>query len=73
MDAGSAGHLCKAGDRFFDLSTGDHHQIGELIDDDDDVGQMSMIKHFPLGNFNLRKILFHEIDDVIVVQLLLSF
>ena len=72
MNACSAGHLCQAGDRFLNLATGDHHQVGKLIDDDDDVGKMSMLKHFPLGNLNLWKVLFHKIDYVIVVQLLLS-
>ena len=39
MDAGSAGHLCEALDRGFDLLAGDHHQVGHFVDDDDDERQ----------------------------------
>ncbi len=37
MDAGGARHLRQALDGAFDLLAGNHHQIGHLIDDDDDV------------------------------------
>ncbi len=36
VDADGAGHLGDPGDRRFDIGAGDHHQIGELIDDRDD-------------------------------------
>jgi hypothetical protein len=39
VDAGGARHLGEALDRAFDLLAGDHHQVGHLVDDDDDVGQ----------------------------------
>ena len=37
VDARGAGELRDAGDRGLDLVGGDHHQVGELVDDDDDV------------------------------------
>ena len=39
MDADGAGHLREARDRFFHVAGVDHHQVGQLVDDDDDVGQ----------------------------------
>ena len=39
MDADGARHLREAGDRFFDVGLIEHHQVGELVDDDHDVGQ----------------------------------
>ena len=39
MDADGARHLRQPRDRLFDLVAGDHHQVGQLVDDDDDVGQ----------------------------------
>ena len=39
MDAGGARHLREALDRALDVLAGDHHQVGHLVDDDDDVGQ----------------------------------
>ena len=39
MDAGRARHLRQALDRAFDILAGDHHQVGHLVDDDDDIGQ----------------------------------
>ena len=39
VDAGGAGHLGEALDRAFDVLAGDHHQVGHLVDDDDDIGQ----------------------------------
>ena len=38
VDAGGAGHLRQALDGALDLLAGDHHQVGHLVDDDDDVG-----------------------------------
>ena len=37
MNAGSTRFLRQTGDEFFDLLAGDHHQIRQFIDDDDDV------------------------------------
>ena len=39
VDAGGARHLGEALDGAFDVLAGDHHQVGHLVDDDDDVGQ----------------------------------
>jgi hypothetical protein len=39
VDAGGARHLRQALHRAFDVLAGDHHQVGHLVDDDDDVGQ----------------------------------
>jgi hypothetical protein len=38
VDAHRAGHLGEAHDRFFNLATGNHHQVSQLIDHDDDEG-----------------------------------
>jgi hypothetical protein len=38
VDAGGAGHLREALDRTLDVLAGDHHQVGHLVDDDDDIG-----------------------------------
>ena len=38
VDAGGARHLGEALHRAFDVLAGDHHQVGHLVDDDDDVG-----------------------------------
>src|SRR5690606_12562848 len=35
-----AGHLCEPCDRPFDLLTGRHHQVGQLIHDHDDIGKV---------------------------------
>ena len=43
VDAGGARHLRQALDRAFDLLAGDHHQVGHLVDDDDDVGHRRKI------------------------------
>ena len=39
VDAGGARHLRQALHRAFDVLAGDHHQVGHLVDDDDDIGQ----------------------------------
>ena len=39
VHAGGARHLRQALHRAFDVLAGDHHQVGHLVDDDDDVGQ----------------------------------
>ena len=39
MDADGARHLRQPGDRFLDFVARHHHQVGELVDDDDDEGQ----------------------------------
>ena len=46
MNPNGASHLRQACDRFFDIGTIEHHQVGELIDDDDDVGQGFLIDIF---------------------------
>ena len=39
MDAGGARHLREALHRALDVLAGDHHQVGHLVDDDDDEGK----------------------------------
>ena len=39
VDAGGARHLRQTLDRALDVLASDHHQVGHLVDDDDDVGQ----------------------------------
>ncbi len=39
VDADGARHLREAADRLLDLLAGHHHQVGQLVDDDDDEGQ----------------------------------
>ena len=48
VDAGGARHLREALHRAFDVLAGDHHQVGHLVDDDDDVGQRLEIELFLL-------------------------
>lgn len=38
VDAGGAGELRETGDVRLDLGGGDHHEVGEFVDDRDDVG-----------------------------------
>ena len=37
MDSGGATHLGKTDDKFFYFISRDEHEVGELVDDDDDV------------------------------------
>ncbi len=46
VDADGAGHLREAGDGLFDVRAVEHHQVGELVDDDDDVGQRLLVDVF---------------------------
>ena len=39
MDADRACHLRQPRDRLLDLLARGHHQVGELVDDHDDIGQ----------------------------------
>ena len=39
VDADGARHLRQPADRFLDLVARHHHQVGQLVDDDDDEGQ----------------------------------
>ena len=39
VDADGPGQLGQAGDAALDLLGADHHQLGQLVDDDDDVGE----------------------------------
>ena len=45
MDARRARLLREARDQFFDLLADDHHHVGELVDDDDDVRQRLEVRH----------------------------
>ena len=40
MDTGGTGFLRDAADVIFDLFASNHHQIGQLVDNDGNVGQM---------------------------------
>ena len=55
MDTGGSRELGKPGDAGFDLGRCDHHEVGELVDDRDNVGQS-------FGN--LRAIVEHGIDPL---------
>ena len=48
MDAGRARHLGEALDRAFDVLAGDHHQVGHLVDDDDDIGHRRQVHRLAL-------------------------
>ena len=39
MDSHGARHLGEPCDGFLDLATGDHHEVSEFVDRDDDVGE----------------------------------
>ena len=39
VNAGGARHLCEALDGTFNILAGDHHEIGHLVDDDDEIRQ----------------------------------
>jgi hypothetical protein len=43
MNADGTGHLRQPGDGFLDIGTIEHHEVGQLIDDDDDVRQRFLI------------------------------
>ena len=43
VDADSAGHLRQPRDRLFHVGAVEHHQVGKLVDDDDDVGQRLLV------------------------------
>ena len=45
MDAGGTGLLREARNQLLDLLAHDHHQIGELVDDDHDERQRSQFRH----------------------------
>ena len=49
VDADGAGHLGEAGDGLFDVGAVEHHQVGELVDDDDDVGQRLLVLRLRRG------------------------
>ena len=36
MDSGCSGKLCQTADGFFHISRSNHHQIGKLVDDDNE-------------------------------------
>ncbi len=44
VDAGRARHLRQALDRGFHLFSGDQHQVGHFVDDDDDIGQRRQVE-----------------------------
>jgi hypothetical protein len=64
MDAHRARHLCEAGDRFLDLVAGDHHQVCQLVDHDDDERQRlrRVVTLRPVG-------ILEQMTDVAVVLL----
>src|SRR5262249_10462783 len=39
MNSHRPSHLCQAGDRFFDVVGVDHHQVGQLVDDNYEIGE----------------------------------
>ena len=44
MDANRAGHLRQSRDGSFDVAGVNHHQVGQLVDDDDDVWQWLVLE-----------------------------
>ena len=44
VDADSARHLRQPGDGFFDVGLVEHHQVGQFVDDDHDVGQRLFVR-----------------------------
>ena len=38
MNAGGTRQLCDAHDRVLDITRGDHHEIRELVNNDDEIG-----------------------------------
>ena len=50
VDPGGAGHLRQTLDRRLDLLAGDQHQIGHLVDDDDDQRQFAGVERLRLEN-----------------------
>ena len=44
MDARGAGLLGQAGDMLFHLASGHHHQVGQLVHDDHDVGEVGVLQ-----------------------------
>ena len=53
VDAGGARHLGEALHGAFDVLAGHHHQIGHLVDDDDDVGHRREV-HLPPSRRSAR-------------------
>ena len=43
MNADGAGHLGETCDGLFDIGAVEHHEVGELVDDDHDVGQRFLV------------------------------
>ena len=62
VDADGARHLRQARDRGFDVGRRDHHQVGELVDDDDVVRQRLQVRG---GD---RRIAFSESDSRFLVS-----
>ena len=74
MDSGCSGKLCQTADGFFHISRSNHHQIGKLVDDDNDLRHR--IEFFPLfclhaEAFDLLIISLH-IADVIFGKCLIT-
>ena len=53
VDAGGAGELGDADDRVLDVARGDHHQVGELVDDDQQVRVGRETRSLPGGGVTL--------------------
>ena len=44
MDAGGTRFLGETGDVLFDFAAGDHHEVGQLVDDHDDIGKVAVLQ-----------------------------
>ena len=55
VDADGAGLLGDAGDGLLDVAGGDHHQVVELVDDDDDVRQPLELRRLDVGGHGLGR------------------
>ena len=47
MNSYRSSHLGETCNRFFDVVAVEHHQVGELINDDDDVRQRAFLPESP--------------------------
>ncbi len=80
MNTHSARHLRQTGDRFFDLTRRRHHQVGQFVDHNNDIGQpftiTSGITGFVAEAWNRQLLLVlvinFEISDAAVRQFLIS-
>ena len=73
MDSGSSCKLCQTADGFLHLSRGNHHQISQLVHNNNDLGKLVRRRRIPF-----RPLFFHlfivalQIPDVVIRKLLIA-